>query len=68
MRKTFKGWTYYARLLEFPWVAFYKHRTKKPTDDVDEIIANEVLFTIAAQKSFVGKTGWESRIVRSRSV
>jgi hypothetical protein len=60
MRKTFKGWTYYARLLEFPWVAFYKHRTKKADDNLDEITSKDVLFTIAAHKSFVGKTGWQS--------
>src|SRR5262249_49946829 len=60
IHKTIKGSTYYARLLEFPWVAFYRYRTKKPSDDVDKITKHDVLFTIAAHKTLVGKTEWKS--------
>ena len=58
--KKIAGWTYYARLLEFPWVAFYHYRTKKLVEELDEITKKEVLFTIAAHKSLVAKGGWTS--------
>ena len=53
------GWTYYARLLEFPWAVFYKHRTKTPSDDLAAITAHPVLFTIAAHKDLLAKNEWE---------
>jgi len=49
------GWTYYARLLEFLWAVFYKHRTKTPSDDLAAITAHPVLFTIAAHKDLLAK-------------
>jgi hypothetical protein len=54
------SWTYYARLLEFPWVAFYRYRTKEPFDDVAKIVGHEVLFTIAAHKDLLAPGEWET--------
>ncbi len=52
-------WTYYARLLEFPWAAFYRHRTREPSDQLAEIVASPVLFTIAAHKDLVAEGEWK---------
>jgi len=54
------GWTYYARLLEFPWAAFYRHRTKDLVDDAAAIAGHEVLFMIAAHKDLLAPGEWES--------
>jgi hypothetical protein len=60
IRKKLGVWTYYARLLEFPWAAFYRYRTRAPVDDLDEIVANDVLFTLAAHKDLLARGQWES--------
>jgi hypothetical protein len=61
VRKTLSdGWTYYARLLEVPWVAFYKHRAKEPGADLNEIVSKPVLFTLAVFKNFLAPGQWES--------
>jgi hypothetical protein len=52
------GWTYYARLLEFPWAVFYRHRTKQATDDLAKVVASPVLFTIAAHKDLLANGEW----------
>jgi hypothetical protein len=52
------GWTYYARLLEFPWVAFYRHRTKAQSDQLEAIAAKPALFTIAAHKDLLAPKEW----------
>jgi hypothetical protein len=53
------GMHYYARLLEFPWAAFYRHRSGPPESDLAAIAAHDVLFTIAAHKSLLAKNQWE---------
>jgi len=53
------GWTYYARLLESPWVAFYRHRTKQTADDLAKVVASPVLFTIATHKDLVTNGAWK---------
>src|SRR5688572_812974 len=47
----------YARLLEFPQIAFYNLRTTEPSSDLDQIAASPVAFTIAVHKSALDK--WE---------
>jgi hypothetical protein len=54
------GWTYYGRLLEFPWVAFYKHRTKAASDDVEAVTGSQVLFTLAAHKDLTAPSEWRT--------
>src|ERR1035437_4663747 len=54
------GWTYYARILEFPWAVFYKHRTRQPDGDLNAITSNPVLFPLAVHKSFLAAGQWES--------
>jgi hypothetical protein len=54
------GWTYYARLLEFPWAVFYKHRTREPSANLSEVTSKPVLFTLAAHKSILAVGQWES--------
>ena len=59
MRRTLRdGNTYYGRLLEFPWAAFYDLRTSTPEDDMEKIAGHGARFTIAAQKDLV--TEWET--------
>lgn len=53
------GWTYYARLLEFPWAAFYRHRTKGRSDALADIAGQPVLFTLAAHKDLVARNEWQ---------
>jgi hypothetical protein len=53
------GWNYYARLMEFPWAAFYDHRTKQPEDDLDAITPRPVRFTIAVHKDLLAEKEWE---------
>lgn len=53
------GWTYYARLLEFPWVAFYRHRTKGQSHEFGAIAPAPVLFTIAAHQSLLARNEWK---------
>lgn len=52
------GWTYYGRLLAFPWAAFYRLRTKEPSGDLHEITASPVLFIIAAHKDLAARNQW----------
>lgn len=59
IRKTINGQTYYARLLKFPWAAFYDYRTEEPTGDLDEITSRPVLFTLAAHKDLIAQGQWE---------
>jgi Immunity protein 26 len=53
------GFTYYARLLNFPWAAFYDFRTDVATDDLGEITAHPALFTVAAHKDLLADGEWE---------
>jgi hypothetical protein len=53
------GWTYYARLLEFPWAVFYRYRTKTAAEDAKTVASHPVLFTIAVHKSLLTDGGWE---------
>ncbi len=53
------GYTYYGRLLEFPWAAFYDARTQEPLEESVEIVAHRPLFTVAAHKSLIEDGGWE---------
>jgi hypothetical protein len=64
IRKKLGAWTYYAHLLEFPWAAFYRHRTRKPVEDPDEVVGCDVLFTLAVHKDLLAKGQWE--IIGSR--
>jgi hypothetical protein len=59
IRKTLGEQTYYGRLLEFPWAAFYDYRTGEPSGDMDEITSRPVLFTLAAHKDLVAPGQWE---------
>lgn len=59
IRKTLDDRTYYGRLLEFPWAAFYDHRTEEPSKDLDEITARPILFTLAAHKDLIARDQWE---------
>ena len=52
------GWTYYGRLLEFPWAAFYRHRTKAPVDDTSAIVGHDILFLIAVHKTLLAPGNW----------
>jgi hypothetical protein len=54
------GDTYYGRLLEFPWAAFYDLRTEQPLDDLQAIVAAPVAFTVAAHKDLIAKNQWEA--------
>jgi hypothetical protein len=54
------GWTYYGRLLEFPWVAFYRYRTREADYDLEAIAAHEVLFTISAHKDLLAPGEWDT--------
>jgi len=58
-KKLGDGLLYYARLLEFPWAAFYRHRTSQPENDLAAIAKHDVLFTIAAHKDLLAKNQWE---------
>jgi hypothetical protein len=61
IRKTLEdGFTYYGRLLRFPWVAFYDFRTKEPVDDLTTTVANPTLFTVAAHKDLLADGEWKS--------
>ncbi len=53
------GNSYYARLLEFPWAAFYDCRTAGEPLPVADVVKTRVLFTIAAHKSLVESGGWQ---------
>jgi hypothetical protein len=50
---------HYARLLEFPWVAFYRATTARASDDLVAIVASDVRFTIAAHKDLLANTEWD---------
>jgi len=47
---------YYARLLDFPWVAFYRYRSGPAEHDLPAIAAHDLLFTIAAHKNLLART------------
>jgi hypothetical protein len=47
------GFWYYGRLIEFPWAAFYRFRSKSSENAIDEVVQSEVLFIIAAHKSLL---------------
>jgi hypothetical protein len=53
------GFTYYVRLLEFPYAAFYRYRTKGESQAIGEVVAQPVMFTIAVHKSLLGKKEWQ---------
>jgi hypothetical protein len=53
------GYTYYGRLLNFPWAAFYDYRTEESHGNLAEITAHPVLFTVAAHKDLLTDDGWE---------
>ncbi|HXR61376.1 MAG TPA: hypothetical protein VN732_08625 [Solirubrobacterales bacterium] len=53
------GFTYYARLLEAPFAAFYAERTPEPVEDPRQIVEAPVLFTVPVHKSLLGEGGWE---------
>jgi hypothetical protein len=60
IRKTLDdGTTYYGRLLEFPWAAFYDLRTDEPLDELERIVSHSVAFTVAAHKDLIAKGQWE---------
>jgi len=52
-RKLNDGFTYFGRLAEFPWVSFYKHRSKDSSAKIEEIVKSPILFTITAHKSLL---------------
>lgn len=43
----------YGRKLDEPYTAFYNHRTRQPSDDLDAIEARPVLFTVAVRTSTI---------------
>jgi Immunity protein 26 len=59
-KKLSDGSFYYACLLEFPWVAFYHHRSRLPEDDLVAITKRPVIFTIAAHKDLLAKDQWQT--------
>jgi hypothetical protein len=53
------GYTYYGRLLEFPWAVFYDHRGEAPEDDPSAVVDHAPLFTVAAHKDLLAEGEWE---------
>src|SRR5262245_22648398 len=53
------GWTYYGRLLEFPWAVFHRYRTRQPVDDLAAVTASPVLFIVAAHKDLLARGQWD---------
>ncbi len=59
VRKTLDDdWTYYGRLLEKPWAAFYDFRTKEPVGELEEIVQHPVLFTVATPTRLLSPGKW----------
>lgn len=60
VRKTIGTTTYYGRLLEFPWAAFYDFRSQQPMKGLSEITSHSVAFMVAAHKDLVADGQWET--------
>jgi hypothetical protein len=56
------GFTYYAQLLNFPWVAFYDLRMEEADEDLEDLArmtAHPILFTVSAHKDLLADGEWE---------